>query len=69
MSVGIPDISELPQRPILQTLASKSSWVKVDFYKDGPITREEIYRTMELLAMIYNGWSERLDPSERLPPV
>lgn len=68
--MSIPCISELPERPILQTMASTSSWVRVVFYKDGGITRDEIYRTMEMLAMMYNGWdSKPLPESEQLPAL
>ena len=55
---GIPNIHELPERPILQTLVSKDCWVRVVFYKQEGATRSEIFRTMELLEMMHNGWTK-----------
>ena len=57
--MAIPNINELPCRPLLQTLASKEAWVKVEFFRAdiGP-TKAEIYRTIELLCMTYNGWED-----------
>lgn len=52
----IPDINALPARPIMQTLVSKESWVRVVFYGKEPTTKDEIQRTIELLCMIHNGW-------------
>lgn len=48
-AITLPDINKLQQRPFVQVLASRDSWVKVDFYKDEPITKEEIYRAIEIL--------------------
>lgn len=50
-------IDELPCRPILQTAVSADAWVRVQFFREGPITKEMIFRTMELLEMMHNGWS------------
>lgn len=55
--ITIPDIDALRHRPILQTMASRDCWVKVDFFKDEPVTKEEIFRTMQLLEMMHNGWT------------
>lgn len=52
-----PSINELPARPILQTLVSKDSWVRVVFYGKEPTTIPEIDRAIELLCMMRNGWS------------
>lgn len=54
--MAIPDIYNIPHHPILQTLASKDSWVKVDFFGKQPPTKAEIFRAIELLCMMHNGW-------------
>jgi hypothetical protein len=56
--VGIPDINEVPEKPILQALASRDTWVRVTYHSRNPLppTRAEIFRTMELLEMMYNYW-------------
>ena len=41
----IPEINTLPQRPILQALASPKSWGRVTFYGKEPPTKSEIART------------------------
>lgn len=56
-AITIPDIDKLQRRPFVQALASRDSWVRIDFYKDETVTKEEIYRAIEILCMIYNGWS------------
>lgn len=54
----IPDINVLPVRPLVQTLASRDSWVRVTFHGKEPPTKAEIERTIELLCMIRNGWDD-----------
>lgn len=61
MSVaGLPDITQLEERPILQLPASKDTWVRVTFYSRNPLppTRAEIFRTMEMLETMYNFWKD-----------
>jgi hypothetical protein len=55
--IRIPDLNPAEAHPILQTLASKDSWVRVVFYGPQSPTKAEIERTIELLCMMYNGWS------------
>lgn len=59
----IPDINTLPPHPILHTLASKQSWVRVEFFGKEAPTRDEIYRTIELLCMMYDGWPDDAQPT------
>lgn len=58
----IPNISELPCRPALQTMVSRYTWVKVDFFRKDQVTRDDLYRTIELLCMMYNGWDSDVSP-------
>lgn len=62
--MAIPDIYNIPHRPILQALASKDSWVRVDFFGEQPPTRDEIFRTIELLCMMHNGWDDAPAPTD-----
>jgi hypothetical protein len=56
--MAIPDIDLIPRHPILQALASKDSWVKVDFFGKEPPTKAEIFKTIEMLCMMHNGWDD-----------
>lgn len=40
-TVKIPDIRNLPERSMVQALASKDSWVRVVFYSKEPPTKHE----------------------------
>jgi hypothetical protein len=51
------DINTLPIKPILQAPVSRDSWVKVAFYSENGPTQAEIYRAIELLCEMHNGWS------------
>lgn len=57
--IEIPDINELPCQPMLQTMVSRDTWVRVQFFRKDTVTRSELYRTIELLCMMYNGWDKR----------
>lgn len=57
MSTELPDrVANLPHHQILLTMASMDSWVSVDFYGKEAPTQAEIYRTIELLCLMHNGW-------------
>src|SRR5262249_55633703 len=69
----IPDIDALPVHPILQTLASKDSWVRVVFYGKHPPTKAEqdlineaarILRNMDQYYIDIEYWNE-LHPNEQ----
>ena len=61
---GIPDIQALPCQPLLQTLVSRDTWVVVNFFGANPPTKAEILRSIELLCMMHNGWTDEL-PKEQ----
>lgn len=58
----IPEISRAPCKPILQTLVGNKeagfAWVRVEFFTDSDVSREHIYKTMELLGLQYDFWDK-----------